>query len=173
LNLTDVPGFLGEKAQGTWFISVWDLAAQDYGTLHSWSLTIEHPPDGLSYQDWTLGFPGLNLANQLGDSDGDRIPNLIEFLIAGCSPLIGDTHPTLQPDPTNSQYLQFVIPLRPDTEGARLAVDLATTLGNPSWAEAVTNGDSVIVDQSVPGVLKVRLKKLPGAKFLRLKAVPN
>lgn len=172
LNLPDVRGFMGEHARGTWSLKVVDLKASNVGTLNSWSLSIEHPPDRMSYQDWAAGYPGVNLTDPTADADGDKIPNLIEFLVNDFSPQTANQLPKLEVDPVDPQYFQWVVPLRPNVERATLSVQIAPSLANGAWREAVTSGDgNVIVDRSVPSVVKVKLKRSLGTQFLRLAGV--
>ena len=170
IHLSDIREFIGESAQGSWYIRVWDFYSQDVGTLNSWSLTIEHPPERLNYQQWAAGYPALNLSDPNADDDGDGLPNFLEFLIDHCSPDSEEHLLQLEPDPSNPDYLQLVIPLRADVEGGEVAVDLAAELESNSWSEAASNGDSIIVDRSNPDQLVVKLKKDLQSMFLRLKA---
>jgi subtilisin-like proprotein convertase family protein/thiol-disulfide isomerase/thioredoxin len=168
ISLPDVRSFMGHHARGTWTLRALDLYAQDVGTINSWSLNIEHAPPGTSYQEWAAGYPHLDLTDASGDSDGDNVSNFVEFLIDGFSPEATDRLPTLSVDPADNAYVQLTVPLRPNIERAVLAVQLASSLAANAWAEAVTSGDNVIVDQSVPNTLKVRLKRSVGTTFLRL-----
>jgi subtilisin-like proprotein convertase family protein/thiol-disulfide isomerase/thioredoxin len=169
INQSDVRAFMGKRAQGTWTLRVQDLYAQDVGTLNSWSLSLEHPPEAMSYLEWASGFPGTNLTDPGADSDGDRVPNFVEFLLNGFSPQTQDHLPTIEPDPSDSSYYQFVVPLRPNVERALLSVQLTSSLSPAAWSEAATDGDSIIVDRSVPNTVKVSFKKSLGTMFFRLK----
>jgi hypothetical protein len=171
ISQSDVRAFLGQRARGTWTLRVKDLYAQDVGTLNSWSLNIQHPPAAMSYQEWAAGYPGINLTDPAGDLDGDTIPNFVEFLLNGFSPQTVDRIPSLEVDPGNNEYFQWTVSLRPNVERAVLSVQLAPTLDNNAWTEAVTSGDNVIVDQSVPDTVKVRFKRSLGTMFFRLKGV--
>jgi hypothetical protein len=171
INLNDVRAFIGERARGTWKLNAVDLNATDVGRINAWSLSIEHPPDKMSYQDWAAGYPGIDLTNPAGDSDGDKVPNLVEFLLNDFSPQTASQLPKLEVDPADAGYFQLTVPLRPNTERALLSVQVAPSLNNNSWAEAITTGDNIIVDQSVPNTFKLKLKRSAGTMFVRLVGV--
>ena len=168
INLPDVRIFMGERARGAWSLKVADRASPNVGIFSTWSLSIEHPPDRLNYQEWAAEYPGANLTDPAADSDGDGVPNFIEYLLNDGSPQVANQLPKLEADPSDPQYLQLTVPLRPNTERAILSVQLAPSLNNNAWTEAVTSGDNVIVDQSVPNTLKVRLKRSANSMFVRL-----
>lgn len=171
IAVSDVQAFMGERARGTWILQATDHYSGDVGRLNSWSLNMQHTGEATSYQEWAATYPGLNLTNPSADLDGDGIPNFVEFLLRGFTPQGADRLPTLEVDPENDQYFQFVVQLRPNVEHAMISVQLAPSLSSTSWTEAVTVGDNIIVDQSVPEVVKVKLKRSLGSMFVRLKGV--
>ena len=63
VRLTDliVPEATGHSARGVWTLSVWDMEADDVGTLVSWSLSLElqTDPAPVSFETWIATFPGL------------------------------------------------------------------------------------------------------------------
>jgi len=173
IDSRDLMGFAGESARGIWTIAVTDTASADTGTVTSWSLSIEHPEAGPNYQNWIAGFPTVSLTDPTGDQDGDDIANFLEFLIDGFSPTATDAMPQLETDPGSDDYFVFAVPLRQGISGARLAVQLSSTLQSNDWADAVTQGTDVVVDSSDPAVLRVKLKKSLGSMFVRLMARPE
>jgi hypothetical protein len=58
---TPLAALTGQNANGTWKLEVEDTAAQDNGTLNSWSLTLgSTEPSALSAGDGSYAFPGLS-----------------------------------------------------------------------------------------------------------------
>lgn len=68
----------------------WRVNAPGFSGTGTWQLTstglqliLSYTPAGGGYNAWLAGFPGLTDAAPVADPDGDRIPNLLEYILGG------------------------------------------------------------------------------------------
>jgi hypothetical protein len=68
----------------------WQVNVPGFSGTGSWRLTasgsqllLGYTPAGGGYSAWLAGFPGLTDSAPLADPDGDRIQNLMEYILGG------------------------------------------------------------------------------------------
>lgn len=173
LTSSPVAGFYGLPAQGTWTLNVSDTYTPDAGRLDSWSISITAPAPSLSdaFSQWIGGFTELTEAQRAptADPDGDGVPNLLEYVLAGHSPTASASCPSLCAAATAPGCLEYAINLRTGVDASNSTVWMCENLGAGTWTEVQDRGADIIVDRSTADRIVVRCRKtLPGI-FLQLR----
>ena len=130
------------------------------------------------YDAWRLShYAGQDLADVAlwapdADPDGDGLPNLIEYLLAGMDPLV----PNPMPMPTTVQiagqdYLQMQLLKNPQATTGTVALQVSYDLLTWSTPVASGNGDVIVTNDSTQFTVQVRRSAMPKA-FFRIVAQP-
>ena len=121
-----------------------------------------------AYGQWQMtNWHSLTLSNSLpeSDPDGDGLPNLIEFHLAGANPLA----PTPMPLPTLVQlsgedYWQLSLAKNPAATGA-VEVQMSYNLDNWFVPTSSGNGDLIVVNDATQFTVQLRRSVTPKAFF--------
>jgi len=127
-----------------------------------------------AYGQWQMtNWNSLTDSNSLPEAnpDGDRLPNLIEFQLAGANPL----EPTASPHPVlvqlnGEEYWQMQLVKNPTAAGA---VEIQLSYDLNSWFVPVSsgNGDVVVINDATQFTVQLRRSAMPRA-FFRIVARP-
>ena len=121
-----------------------------------------------AYGQWQMtNWHSLTVSNSLpeSDPDGDGLPNLIEFHLAGANPLA----PTAMPLPTlvqlsGEEYWQLSLAKNPAATGA-VEVQMSYNLDNWFVPTSSGNGDLMVVNDATQFTVQLRRSVTPKAFF--------
>jgi hypothetical protein len=127
-----------------------------------------------AYGQWQMtNWNSLTASNSLPEAnpDGDSLPNLIEFHLAGANPL----EPTASPQPvlvqlSGEDYWQMQLVKNPATTGA---IEIQMSCDLDDWFTPVSsgNGDVIVENDAIQFTIQLRRSATPGA-FFRIVARP-
>jgi autotransporter-associated beta strand protein len=135
------------------------------------TLTVTHGPSPSPYKDWATS-NGIAGATAAEDSDGDGIPNGIEFVIGGDPSGPNSASQALLPVIHKDEtYLNFVFRRTPESASSAPFVEYNSNLGD--WTPAVHQTDGVIISSApseIPGdTADIVTVKIPLALAVELK----
>lgn len=167
----------GVRAEGTWTLQVSDGYAVKTGKLDSWSLAVTAvvPSLPVAFGRWMSGYPGLT-TEQLqpaADPDGDGIPNIMEFLLAGQSPVAPGKAPVVMVSASAPDYYEYAVTWRTGVDLTKCEVLLTEDLNNSDWQAAATRGTDILVSRPSANRVVVQTHRALPAVFLRLRATTN